>query len=175
MKNPERITPVAAVVSAVLSMACCLPFALPVALGVAGLSVMLDTLRPWLIAGSLALLGLGFFQLSRKRACGRRSKGSLILFGVATLIVLSFTFLPQVIASWLAGSLEPRTDPLRTSARGFIALTIAGAALLRSGSVSAGSSSSGLAVVDAASLPRLKAEFNADPDAIRIVLLLSPT
>ncbi len=103
MKNAERITPVAAIVSAVLSMACCLPFALPLAFGVAGLSVVLDTLRPWLLGGSLALLVLGFFQLSRKRACGRRSKGSLILLGVATLVVLSFALLPQVVATILSG------------------------------------------------------------------------
>ncbi len=104
MKNSERITPVAAVVSAALSIACCLPFALPVALGVAGLSVILDTLRPWLIAASLALLSVGFVQLYRKRACGQRSKGSLVILGIATLIVLGVAFLPQVIASLLAGS-----------------------------------------------------------------------
>jgi ABC-type Fe3+ transport system permease subunit len=104
LKNSERVTPVAAVVSAVLSMACCLPFALPVALGVAGLSVMLDTLRPWLIAASLVLLGVGFVQLYRKRACGRRSRGSLVLLGIATVIVLSFAFLPQAVATLIAGS-----------------------------------------------------------------------
>jgi predicted PurR-regulated permease PerM len=104
MKNSERITPVAAVVSAVLSMACCLPFALPVALGVAGLSIVLDTLRPWLIGASLAFLVVGFVQLFRKRACERRSKASLVILGVATLIVLSFAFLPQVVATLLAGS-----------------------------------------------------------------------
>lgn len=104
MKNTERLTPVAAAVSAILSMACCLPFALPVALGAAGLSVFFDTLRPWLIAASLVLLGIGFVQLHRKRVCGRRSKASVVVLGIATLIVLSFAFLPQVVATLLAGS-----------------------------------------------------------------------
>lgn len=103
MKNSERVTPVAAVVSAILSMACCLPFALPAALAVAGVSVLLDTLRPWLIGASLILLGVGFVQLYRQRACGRRSRGSVVLLGIATLIVLSFAFAPQVVASLLAG------------------------------------------------------------------------
>jgi len=104
VKNSERITPVAAVISAILSMACCLPFALPLALGAAGLGVVLETLRPWFLGLSLLLLGLGFFQLARKRACGRRSTASLVLLGIATVVVLSFAFLPQLVASLLAGA-----------------------------------------------------------------------
>lgn len=104
MKNSERVTPVAAIVSAILSMACCLPIALPLALWAAGLGVVLETLRPWFLGLSLGLLGLGFFQLYRKRACGRRSAASLVLLGIATVVVLSFALFPQLVASLLAGS-----------------------------------------------------------------------
>jgi hypothetical protein len=102
VKHPERITPVAAVVSALLSIACCLPFALPAALGVAGLGAVVSSVRPWMTVASLVLLAVGLVQLYRKRACGRKSKASLVLFGVSTLIVLAFLLFPQVVAAVLA-------------------------------------------------------------------------
>lgn len=102
MKHAERITPVAAVVSALLSIACCLPFAFPAALGLAGLGVVFSAVRPWLAAASLALLGVGLVQLLRRRACGRRSPASLALFGIAALVVLGFLLFPQWIAGLIA-------------------------------------------------------------------------
>ena len=92
----------AAVGSALLSIVCCLPFALPAALGVAGLGAVVGSLRPWMTAASLVLLAIGLVQLYRKRACGRESRASLVLFGASVLIVLAFLLFPQVVATVLA-------------------------------------------------------------------------
>ncbi|MDQ6892732.1 MAG: hypothetical protein M3167_08645 [Acidobacteriota bacterium] len=102
MKHTERIPPLAAIGSAVLSIACCLPFALPAALGLAGLGAVVSDLRPWLSVASLALLAVGIFQLRRQRACGRTSRASVVLLAVATIVVVAFLFLPQVVASLIA-------------------------------------------------------------------------
>lgn len=53
-------------------------------------------------AASLVLLAVGLFQLYRRRACGRKSKASLVLFGVSALIVLDLLLFPQVVATVLA-------------------------------------------------------------------------
>jgi hypothetical protein len=102
VKHSERITPLAAIGSAVLSIACCLPFAMPAALGLAGLGVVVSGMRPWLSVASLALLAVGIFQLRRQRACGRRSRASVVLLAVAAMVVLAFLFLPQLVASLIA-------------------------------------------------------------------------
>lgn len=85
-----------------LSLACCLPFALPAALGLAGLGAVLGGLRPWLMVASLVLLVVSLVQIYRRRACGRKSTLSLVMFGVATVIVLGFLLFPQFVASVLA-------------------------------------------------------------------------
>ncbi len=102
MKHSERITPLAAIVSAVLSIACCLPFALPAALGLAGLGVFVSSSRPWLSVGSVALLAVGSIQLYRQRSCGRKNRTSVVLLAIAALVVLGFFFLPQFVASLIA-------------------------------------------------------------------------
>ena len=66
MRIAERATPVAAVIAAFSTLACCLPFGFLGAIGLAGASVRLQTARPWLLVGSLVLLVLGFVQLYRR-------------------------------------------------------------------------------------------------------------
>lgn len=104
MKVAERATPVAAVVAALSTLACCLPFAFLAALGLAGMSVRLQVLRPWLLASSTILLGIGFIQLYvRRNQCQKRSTLSVALFWGAVLIVLLVILFPQVIANLIAG------------------------------------------------------------------------
>src|SRR5262249_1911748 len=73
MKHSEKVAPVAAVISAVLSVTCCLPLGIPVAIGLAGFGVLMAQLRPWFMALSLALLAVGLVQLYRRRACQRHN------------------------------------------------------------------------------------------------------
>jgi hypothetical protein len=104
MRVAERATPVAAVIAAFSTLACCLPFGFLGAMGLAGVSVWAQTARPWLLGGALALLVLGFVQLYRGRnQCRKRSAISISLFWVAVAIVLVIVLFPQVIANLVAG------------------------------------------------------------------------
>ena len=104
MKVAERATPVAAVIAALSTLACCLPFAFLGAVGLAGASVRLQVLRPWLLASSGILLVVGFVQLYVRRSqCQKRSTVSIALFWSAAVIVLLVILFPQLIASLLAG------------------------------------------------------------------------
>src|SRR6516225_4059786 len=72
MRVTERVTPVAAVIAALSTLACCLPFAFLGALGLAGASVGLQTARPWLLASAGIFLVVGFVQLYvRRNQCQR--------------------------------------------------------------------------------------------------------
>ncbi len=104
MRIAERATPVAAVITAFSTLACCLPFGFLGAIGLAGASIRLQTARPWLLVGSLVLLVLGFVQLYRGgNQCRKRSRLSVALFWVAAAGVLLIVLFPQLIASLVAG------------------------------------------------------------------------
>ena len=104
MRVVERATPVAAVVAALSTLACCLPLGFLGAIGLAGASVWLTSVRSWLIAGALVLLAIGCVQLYRRgKQCTRRSPVSVALFWVATAIVLMIILFPQAVASLIAG------------------------------------------------------------------------
>jgi cytochrome bd-type quinol oxidase subunit 2 len=104
MRVAERATPVAAVIAALSTLACCLPFAFLGAMGLAGASVKVQSARPWLLASSAILLGVGFIQLYlRRNQCRKRSPLSIALFWSAAIIVLLVILFPQLIASLIAG------------------------------------------------------------------------
>jgi uncharacterized membrane protein YidH (DUF202 family) len=105
VKAVERGAPAAAIVAALSALACCLPFGMVGALGLAGLSVWIAPLRPWLLIASVLLLALGFWQIYRRgnQCSTRRSRVSVALFWVAVAVVLLVTVFPQLIANWLAG------------------------------------------------------------------------
>ena len=99
----ERLAPVAAAVSALATLACCLPLGIAGAAGALGLSVVLASLRPWLIAFAVAFLGVGLIQLYRgQKSCRRRSPLSLVLLGVSAAIVLGVIAFPQHVAELMA-------------------------------------------------------------------------
>ena len=102
MKHSEKVTPVAAAVSALSAMACCLPSGIAAAAGAVGLGVVVEPLRPWLVALSIALLVVGFVQLYRSnRTCHRRSPVSIAVFLISAIVVLGVTLFPQIGASLL--------------------------------------------------------------------------
>jgi uncharacterized membrane protein YidH (DUF202 family) len=99
----ERLAPVAGAISALATLACCLPLGIAGAVGALGLSVALEALRPWLIGIAVLLLSVGLFQLYQgQRKCQRRSPLSLILFGLSAAIVLAVMIFPQKVAELLA-------------------------------------------------------------------------
>ena len=104
MRVAERATPVAAVIAALSTLACCLPFGFLGAVGLAGLSIWAQTFRGWFLAIAVVLLVVGFVQLYRSRSqCKKRSRASIVLFWVAAAIVLLVVLFPQIIASLIAG------------------------------------------------------------------------
>jgi hypothetical protein len=104
MRMAERTTPVLAVIAVLSTLSRCLPLTFLGALGLAGASVRVQSLRPWLLVSATILLGIGFIQLYVQRnQCQQRSPLSIALFWVAALIVLLVTLFPQVIASLIAG------------------------------------------------------------------------
>jgi hypothetical protein len=102
MRVNERFAPVAAAVSAVATLACCLPLGIAGAVGALGLSVILETMRPWFIGLAFVLLCVGFFQIRRRqRSCQRRSRLSMALFVLCALIVVGILLFPQQVAAWM--------------------------------------------------------------------------
>jgi mercuric ion transport protein len=103
MRVTEKLTPVAAVVSALATLACCLPLGIAGAVGALGLSVALEQARPWLIGIAVILLGVSCFQMYRgRKTCQRRSRLSLVLFGLCAAVVLAVMIFPQQLAELLA-------------------------------------------------------------------------
>lgn len=105
MKGVERGAPAAAILAALSALACCLPFGMVGALGLAGVSVWIAPLRPWLLGAAVLLLVLGFWQIYRRgnQCNARRSRVSVAIFWMAAAVVLLVTVFPQLIANWLAG------------------------------------------------------------------------
>ncbi len=103
MKVTERLAPVAAALSALATLACCLPLGIAGAVGALGLSVVLDFLRPWLLAFAAIFLTVGLLQLYRgEKSCRRRSPLSVALFWVCAGIVLAVALFPQRLAGLMA-------------------------------------------------------------------------
>lgn len=103
MRVTERVPPLAAAVSALATLACCLPLGIAGAVGALGLSVALEVLRPWLIGLAVVLLGVSGFQMSRSgKSCLRRSRLSLVLFWLSAAIVLGVMLFPQTLAELMA-------------------------------------------------------------------------
>jgi hypothetical protein len=103
MRVTERLSPVAAALSALATLACCLPLGIAGAVGALGLSVALEALRPWLIGLAVVLLGVSGFQMYRSgKSCRRRSRLSLVLFGLSAAIVMGVMLFPQTLAELMA-------------------------------------------------------------------------
>ena len=103
MKHGEKLAPVAAVVSAISCMACCLPLGIAAAAGTAGLSVVLEPVRPYLMAVSGALILFGVWQLYRRGpSCQRRSRASVVVFWTCAAVVALMMIAPQIVANFLA-------------------------------------------------------------------------
>jgi hypothetical protein len=103
MKPATKVMPVAAAVTAVSTLACCLPLSLSAAIGVASLAVAIEPYRHWFVSVSVFFLAVGLFQLHRfKRTCRKSSRSGIVFFSIAAIIVLGVSLFPQVVAVVLA-------------------------------------------------------------------------
>ena len=96
----------AAILSSVATMACCVPFGFAAAIGAAGASAFLLRFRPWFLVLSVALIGVGFWQQRRAKQCAVKGRliGKLLLW-TAVAVVLAVLLFPQQIAGFLADHL----------------------------------------------------------------------
>jgi hypothetical protein len=96
-----------AILSSLATMGCCLPLGFAGALGAAGASAFLQKFRPWLLALSIMLLGIGFWQQRRARLCSvKRNYLSAVLLWTAVVLVVGMIIFPQEIAGFLADHLS---------------------------------------------------------------------
>lgn len=103
MRISEKAVPVAAALSAVATLACCLPFGFAGAVGVFGLGVAFVRIQPWLFAIAVVLLGFGFVQIYRgRRSCRRPSRVTWTLYGFSAALVAAVALFPQLVAEWMA-------------------------------------------------------------------------
>jgi hypothetical protein len=103
MKHTENFAPIAAAVSALATLACCLPVAFAAGTATAGLAAVAGLYRWWFLGASAALLIVGGVQVGRvRRACATRGSGSILILGLSAAIVLLVLLFPQVIAGLIA-------------------------------------------------------------------------
>jgi len=96
-----------AIMSSLATVGCCLPLGFAGALGAAGASAFLQRFRPWLLALSIVLLGVGFWQQRRARLCSvKRSYLSAVLLWTAVVLVMGMIIFPQEIAGFIADHLS---------------------------------------------------------------------
>ncbi len=97
----------AAIMSSLATMACCLPLGFAGALGAAGASAFVQRFRPWLLVLSIVLLGIGFWRQRRARLCSlKRSYLSAVLLWAAVVLVVGMIVFPQEIAGFIADHLS---------------------------------------------------------------------
>jgi hypothetical protein len=107
MKQSTGLTAaMAAIAGSVSTMACCLPLGFAAAAGAASASVFFWKLRPWLLAISVALIALGFWQQRAAKLCALKTRwiGQAFLWA-AVVIVIIMTVFPQQIAGFMADHL----------------------------------------------------------------------
>ena len=100
---------VAAILSSIATISCCLPLGFAAAVGAGAASAFFTTLRPWLLGLSVALLGLGFWQQHRAKQCLIRGRliGNVLLWA-ALVVVLGMILFPQEIAAFIADRFSGR-------------------------------------------------------------------
>ena len=99
MKNREVVAPIAAVVTALTTLICCLPLGFATAAATASLSVIVSRYQLGLLATSAALLFVGVLELRRAyRTCATHRRASTIVFCISATIVVLVILFPQTIA-----------------------------------------------------------------------------
>jgi hypothetical protein len=102
MRITEKVAPVMGAVSAVGTLACCLPIGGTALLGLGGIAAAAAQYQQWLIPASTLMLATGALLTWRsRRVCQRVSKVSVIILCLSTAIVMAVLFFPQDVAGLL--------------------------------------------------------------------------
>jgi hypothetical protein len=103
MNVSEKSVPMAAILAALSTLACCVPLGFLGAVGFASVGVWAQHYKLWLLLASVVFLCIGSVQLYFRKSCAKRSTTSLVLFWTAVVVVILVTLFPQLIASLIAG------------------------------------------------------------------------
>ncbi len=102
MRLAEKVTPLMGAVSAVGTLACCLPVTGAALFGFGSVFGVLGQYQQWLLPASGLCLALSAgFMWRTRRVCNRTSKVSVAILAISTAVVLAVLLLPQVVAGFL--------------------------------------------------------------------------
>jgi hypothetical protein len=106
MKRIQEGGPLVAVLTAVSTLLCCLPWGFAATGALAGLSAVASSYQPWFVGASILSVVWGTFQLLRaRRTCDTRRLPSVIGLAVSAAIIVLVLFFPQrlagILADWL--------------------------------------------------------------------------
>jgi hypothetical protein len=81
MKNPEQVTPVAAAVTALSTLLCCVPTSFAAAIATTSAGLFVAHHQGWFLAASVGLIAIGVIQLRRATVCstGRKRWSAIVL------------------------------------------------------------------------------------------------
>jgi hypothetical protein len=102
MNVSEKGAPAVAIVAALSTIACCIPFGFLGAVGLASLSLWARQYSRWLLLTSIAFVCIGSVQLYFRKSCTARSTASLVLFWTAVVVVILVALFPQLVATLIA-------------------------------------------------------------------------
>jgi hypothetical protein len=103
MKNSEQVTPVAAAVTALSTLLCCVPTSFAAAIATTSVGVFVAHHQGWFLAASVVLIAIGGIQLRRATACSAgRKRWSALVLALSAGIVVAVIFFPQVLAGLMA-------------------------------------------------------------------------
>jgi hypothetical protein len=103
MKSPEQVTPVAAAVTALSTLLCCVPTSFAAAIAATSVGMFVARHQGWFLAASALLIAIGVVQLRRATACSTGPKRwSAIVLAISAGIVIAVIFFPQVLAGLMA-------------------------------------------------------------------------
>jgi hypothetical protein len=97
----------AAIASVLAASSCCLPI-LPflMAAGLAGGSMFLSAMHPYLLAASALLVAYGFYQVRRANKCWRPPRvATMVVLWLSTAFVIISILFPQALANAAANLL----------------------------------------------------------------------
>jgi hypothetical protein len=102
MRVVEKLAPVMAAVSAVATLACCLPLGGVALLGFGGILGVAAQYQSWLLplSGGLLLVS-GVLIWRARRLCQRTSRASVIILAASALVVVLVLAFPQLVAGFL--------------------------------------------------------------------------
>lgn len=102
MRLAEKVTPIMGAISAVGTLACCLPVTGVALLGFGGIFGAMAQYQTWLLPISGVCLALsGGLMWRTRRVCHRTSTISLVILGLSTAVVLMVLIFPQFVAGFL--------------------------------------------------------------------------